>query len=155
MNLKTTACSSYICIQINNYMIVTYKNILVIQSLQEAVAKLQLSAEDYACVAKLNKAVKKLAPHSENFQEAVEDLRLDNCYKEGNKIVRENGQLQWTAEGEKAFRKAYKELLAQEVEVDVQPMSYPALLEVFPKQAQATNKWEDVEESLSPFFENK
>jgi len=133
-------------------MIATYKNILVMQSFQEAIAKFQLSAEDYVPVSKLAKVIKKLTPHVEAFQESVEDLRLDHCYKEGNKIVREDGQLQWSAEGEKAFRKAYKSLLAEEVEVDVQPMSYTELFDILPKQAQANNKWEDVEEALSPFF---
>lgn len=136
-------------------MIVTNKNILVMQSFQEAVAKFQLSAEDYAPVAKLAKVIKKLTPHVEAFQESVEDLRLDHCYKEGNKIVREEGQLQWSAEGEKAFRKAYKALLTEEVDVDVQPMNYAEFFDIIPKQAQAGNKWEDVEEALSPFFVNK
>jgi len=133
-------------------MIATYKNILVMQSFQEAIAKFQLSAEDYVPVAKLAKVIKKLTPHTEAFQESVEDLRLDHCYKEGNKIVREDGQLQWSAEGEKAFRKAYKSLLTEEVDVDVQPMSYTELFDILPKQAQVNNKWEDVEEALSPFF---
>lgn len=96
--------------------------------------------------------MKKLATYIEEFQEAVEDLKLDNCYKEGNKIVRENGQLQWTAEGEKAFRKSYKELLSQELDVDVDPISFPDFYEVLPESAKSANKWEDVEETFSPFF---
>lgn len=134
-------------------MTVSYKNILVLQGFQEAVAKLNLSAEDYAVISKLNKAIKKLTPELENFQEMVEDLRLDHCYKEGTKIVRENGQLQWSAEGEKAFRKSYKELLTKEVDVDVMPMNYAELLPLLPDSASETNKWDDVKESLSPFFE--
>jgi len=134
-------------------MTVSYKNILVLQGFQEAVAKLNLSAEDYAVISKLSKAVKKLTSELENFQEMVEDLRLDHCYKEGTKIVRENGQLQWSAEGEKAFRKAYKELLVKQVEVDIQPMNYAELLPLLPESASETNKWDDVKESLSPFFE--
>lgn len=135
-------------------MKVTYKNILVMQNLQEAIVKMNLSSEDYVAVVKLNKIVKKLAPIIENFQEMVEDLRLDHCYKEGNKIVRENGQMQWTADGEKAFRKAYKELLSTEVDVDAQAINYSELYDILPKAAQANNKWEDVEENLSPFFVN-
>ena len=136
-------------------MKVTYKNILVLQSFQEAIAKFNLSSEDYVVIAKINKTVKKLADNISDFQESVEDLRLDNCYKEGSKIVRENNQLQWSAEGEKAFRKAYKELLNEEVEVNVEPINYSELFAILPKQAQASNKWEDVEEALTPFFINK
>jgi hypothetical protein len=136
-------------------MKVTYKNILVLQSFQEAIAKFNLSSEDYVVIAKINKTVKKLADNISDFQESVEDLRLDNCYKEGSKIVRENNQLQWSAEGEKAFRKAYKELLNEEVEVNVEPINYSELFAILPKEAQAGNKWEDVEEALTPFFINK
>jgi hypothetical protein len=136
-------------------MKVTYKNILVLQSFQEAITKFNLSSEDYVVIAKINKTVKKLADNISDFQESVEDLRLDNCYKEGSKIVRENNQLQWSAEGEKAFRKAYKELLNEEVEVNVEPINYSELFAILPKQAQASNKWEDVEEALTPFFINK
>jgi hypothetical protein len=136
-------------------MKVTYKNILVLQSFQEAIAKFNLSSEDYVVIAKINKTVKKLADNISDFQESVEDLRLDNCYKEGSKIVRENGQLQWSAEGEKAFRKAYKQLLNEEVEVNVEPINYSELFDILPKEAQANNKWEDVEEALTPFFINK
>ena len=136
-------------------MKVTYKNILILQSFQEAIAKFNLSSEDYVVIAKINKAVKKLADNISDFQESVEDLRLDNCYKDGSKIVRENGQLQWSAEGEKAFRKAYKELLNEELEVNVEPINYSELFAILPKEAQKGNKWEDVEDALSPFFINK
>lgn len=133
-------------------MVTTYKKILTVNSFQEAVSKLELSGDDYVAVAKLNKLVKKLAPATEQFQELVEDLRLDHCYKDGAKIVRENGQFQWTAEGEKAFRKAYKELLEKEVSVEVSPISYSDIYAILPKAAQAANKWEEVQETLSPLF---
>lgn len=133
-------------------MVTTYKKILVINSFQEAISKMELSGDDYVVVSKLNKLVKKLAPINEQFQELVEDARLDHCYKDGTKIVRENGQLQWTAEGEKAFRKAYKELLEKEVSVEVSPISYSDIYAILPKAAQSYNKWEDVQETLSPFF---
>lgn len=136
-------------------MTVTFKQILVLQGFQDALAKLKLNTEDYAVLSKLQKVVKKLIPHIEEMQEMVEDLRLDHCYKEGTKIVRENGQLQWTAEGEKAFRKAYKELLTQEVDVDVQPLNYADILHLLPPNAGDVNNWDDVKDSLSPFFEMK
>lgn len=136
-------------------MTVTFKQILVLQGFQDALAKLKLNTEDYAVLSKLQKVVKKLTPHIEEMQEMVEDLRLDHCYKEGTKIVRENGQLQWTAEGEKAFRKAYKELLTQDVDVDVQPLNYADILHLLPPNSGDANNWDDVKDSLSPFFEMK
>lgn len=135
-------------------MITTYKQILALQQMWEAISKLDLSEQDYLPVAKLSKTIKKLKPNLEDFQEMVEDLRLDNCYKEGVKIVRVDGQLQWTAEGEKSFRKEYKALLAGEVNVDVQPMNYKELFSILPLNAQAGGSWEDVEEILTPFFVN-
>lgn len=133
-------------------MKVTYKNILFMQNLQSAISNLNLSADDYAVISKVNKLVKKLAPHLEDFQESVEDLKLDHCYKDGQKIVRENGQLQWTADGERAFRKSYKELLNKELDVDVEAINFSDFYEVLPEAAKAANKWEDVEETFSPFF---
>lgn len=130
----------------------TYKKILVLQSFNDAVAKLNLPADDYAVISKLAKNVKKLQQYVEQFQEAVEDLRLDHCMKDGLKIIRENGQLQWTADGEKAFRKAYKHLLEEEVEVDssITPMSYKEISELIPNNG--AGDWEDVKESLMGFF---
>lgn len=136
-------------------MKVTHKNILFLQNLQTVIANLNLSGEDYVVVSRINKLLKKLAKHIEDFQESVEDLKLDNCYKEKNKIVRENGQLQWTVEGEKAFRKAYKELLLEEVEIDADPINFQDLYNVLPKEAQQNNQWEDVEEVFTPFFVNQ
>jgi len=137
-------------------MIATYKKILALYALQEGLSKLNLSAETYLPVAKLDRTIKKLKPIFDEFQEMVEDLRLDNCYKEGARIVRVDGQLQWSAEGEKAFRKSYKELIEKEVELgDVQPMNYEELFNILPSQAKVDAGWEDFEETLSPFFTNK
>jgi len=135
-------------------MTTTYKQILALHQVWEAISKLQLSEQDYISLTKLSKTIKKLKPNMEEFQEMVEDLRLDNCYKEGAKIVRVDGQLQWTAEGEKSFRKEYKALLAGEVNVDVQPMNYKELFDILPSNVQATSNWEDVEDIMFPFFVN-
>lgn len=130
----------------------TYRKILVLNSFNDAILKLKLSSEDYAVISKLAKVVKKLQFRVEEFQEAVEDLRLDHCMKDGLRIIRENGQLQWTAEGEKNFRKAYKELLETEVEIDdITPMNYSEIQELIPNGG--AGDWEDVKDSLSGFFE--
>jgi hypothetical protein len=133
-------------------MKVSYKKILIVQGVNDSVNKLGYSAEDYAVVSKLNRLVKKLVPFIEEMQEQVEDLRLDHCMKDGLKIVRENGQLQWTAEGEKAFRKAYKQLLETEIEVELSAIKYSELAEMLPKNS-GLGEWDDVRDSLSPFFE--
>lgn len=132
-------------------MTITYKKLLVIQAFNDAVVKSNFSADEYAVIGRLAKLVKKLTPQIEEFQEMVEDLRLDYCMKDGLKILRENGQLQWTAEGEKGFRKAYKELLNTTLELDgITPLSYNEILALLPP---SSGDWEDVKENLSPFFE--
>ena len=99
--------------------------------------------------------VKKFSPIYEQFDESVEDLRLDHCYKEGQKIVRDDkGNFQWTAEGEKAFRKAYKDLLNSAAPVgDIASLSYEALCDAMPKGFAEANPWEVMSEVLVPFYE--
>jgi hypothetical protein len=131
---------------------VTYKKLMFFQNYNDSVSRLGLNADDYAVIGRMSKLIKKLNPKFEEFQEMVEDLRLDHCMKDGLKIVRENNQLQWTAEGEKSFRKAYKQLLETEVEVeDFTPLSYNEILSLLPNNV--NGRWEEVEEILSPFFE--
>jgi hypothetical protein len=134
-------------------MTVSYKKILILQNFSESLSKLNLKTEDYAILEKLNKVVKKLAGDIEGFNELVEDLKLDHCMKDGLKIVRENNQLQWTAEGEKAYRKAYKQLLNEEVAIDetIKPLSYNEILSILPEKT--FMGWDDVKENLMPFFE--
>jgi hypothetical protein len=131
----------------------TYKNLLQLQEFSKAVSKID-GISDYHPVLKLNRLVKKALKGLDEFNEIVEDLRIDHCEKDNERIVRVEGQLQWTAEGEKAFRKAYKALLAQEVEVNYdEVLSYSELLSIIPGALVAENNpWEDVEEFLSPFF---
>jgi hypothetical protein len=87
-----------------------YKTLLTIRSFNEQLQKGVEGAEDILPLVQLKKMVKKMNDKYEEFDDLVEDLRLDNCYKEGGKIVRDDkGNYQWTAEGEKAFRKGYKE----------------------------------------------
>jgi len=76
--------------------------------------------------------------------------------KEGNKIVRdEKGNFQWTAEGEKAFRKEFKTLLNKEVELpEHMPLSYDALCDVMGNDFAKNNPWEVMSEVLAPFYTN-
>ena len=73
----------------------------------------------------------------------------------GTKIVRDDkGNYQWTAEGEKAFRKAYKDLLNTSIELpaDFKALNYYELGMALPADFLKANPWEAMEEVLSPFF---
>lgn len=132
-----------------------YKSLLVLKSFNEQLQKGIEGADDIIPLVQLKKVVKKFSDKYEEFEESVEDLRLDHCYKEGNKIVRDDkGQYQWTAEGEKAFRKAYKELLNSEVALpsDFKPLNYYELGMALPSNFLTQNPWEMMSEVLAPFY---
>jgi hypothetical protein len=135
---------------------ITYKNLLTLRAFNDLIGKSAENGADVMPVYHLSRLVKKLSSFFEEYEEAVEDLRLDHCYKENNKIIRdESGRLQWTAEGEKAFRKATKELLAQEVSIpQFTPLSYADLCAVMPEGFAKANPWEVMAEALAPFYIN-
>jgi len=137
--------------------VVTYKKLVQLKTFAASVANIPNLEDDVALVLKLQKLAKKACKPLEDFDESVEDLRLDNCYKENGRIVRDNGQYQWTAEGEKAFRHAYKELLNQEVETHFDSaISYEEFKSILPEKDQKmVADWEDMGEVLSPFFVEK
>jgi predicted transcriptional regulator len=133
----------------------TYKSLLVLRSFNEQLQKNVEGAESIVPLVQLKKLVKKFNSTYEQMEESIEDLRLDHCYKEGNKIVRDDkGNYQWTAEGEKAFRKAYKELNNQEIALpqDFKPMNYYELGMALPADFLKNNPWEVMSEVLTPFF---
>lgn len=136
-------------------MSVTNKNLLTLRSFSEMLAKTP-DAADLMPIAHLSRLTKKFSSLYEAYDEALEDLRLDHCYKEGNKIVRdEKGNFQWTAEGEKAFRKEFKALLNKEVELpEHMPLKYDALCEVMGDGFAKNNPWEVMSEALAPFYTN-
>lgn len=131
-----------------------YKTLLMLRSFNDQLQKVD-GAENIIPLVQLKKVVKKFSDKYEEFDESVEDLRLDHCYKEGSKIVRDDkGAFQWTAEGEKAFRKAYKELMHTEVQLpaDFKPLNYYELGMALPADFLKQNPWEVMSEVLSPFF---
>jgi len=134
--------------------VVTFKKLIQLKTFANSVANLQNLNDDIALVVKLQKLAKKACKPLEDFDEMVEDLRLDHCYKENGRIVRQNGEYQWTVDGEKAFRKAYKELLNNEVETHFDSaIPYSDFISILPEKDQKVMaKWEDMEEVLSPFF---
>jgi hypothetical protein len=136
-------------------MSVTNKNLLTLRSFSEMLSKTP-DAADLMPIAHLSRLTKKFSSLYEAYDEALEDLRLDHCYKEGNKIVRdEKGNFQWTAEGEKAFRKEFKALLNMEVELpEHMPLKYDALCEVMGDGFAKNNPWEVMSEALAPFYTN-
>lgn len=132
-----------------------FKTLLLLRSFNEQLQKSIDGAENIIPLVQLKKVVKKFNDKYEEFDESVEDLRLDHCFKEGNKIVRDDkGNYQWTAEGEKAFRKAYKELLNKEVQLapDFKPLNYYELGMALPADFLKQNPWEAMAEVLAPFY---
>lgn len=136
-------------------MNVTNKQLLTLRSFNEMLAKTP-DAADLMPITHLSRVIKKFSSLYEEYDEALEDLRLDHCYKEGNKIVRdEKGNFQWTAEGEKTFRKEFKALLNKEVSLpEFAVLSYDALSDVMGKDFAKNNPWEVMSEVLSPFYTN-
>lgn len=136
-------------------MNVTNKQLLTLRSFNEMLAKTP-DAADLMPITHLSRVIKKFSSLYEEYDEALEDLRLDHCYKEGNKIVRdEKGNFQWTAEGEKTFRKEFKALLSKEVSLpEFAGLSYDALSDVMGKDFAKNNPWEAMSEVLSPFYTN-
>ena len=136
-------------------MNVTNKQLLTLRSFNEMLAKTP-DAADLMPITHLSRVIKKFSSLYEEYDEALEDLRLDHCYKEGNKIVRdEKGNFQWTAEGEKTFRKEFKVLLNKEVNLpEFSALSYDALCDVMGDGFAKNNPWEVMSEVLSPFYTN-
>ena len=137
--------------------VVTYKKLLQLKTFSDSVSKIPNLGDDVALVIKLQKLAKKACKPLEDFEEKVEDLRLDHCFKENGRIVRQDGQFQWTAEGEKAFRSAYKALINEEVETHFDSaLSYEEFKSILPeKDRKMVADWEDMGEVLSPFFVEK
>jgi hypothetical protein len=137
--------------------VVTYKKLLQLKTFAASVANIPTLGEDVAFVLKLQKLAKKACKPLEEFDEKAEDLRLDHCAKENGRIVRQNGEYQWTAEGEKAFRQGYKALAAEETETHFDStLSYQDFLSLLPeKDRKMAADWEDMSEVLSPFFVEK
>lgn len=136
-------------------MSVTNKQLLTLRSFSEMLAKTP-DAVDLMPITHLSRLTKKFSSLYEEYDEALEDLRLDHCYKEGNKIVRdEKGNFQWTAEGEKTFRKEFKVLLNKEVSLpEFSALSYDALCDVMGADFGKNNPWDVMSEVLSPFYTN-
>jgi hypothetical protein len=137
--------------------VVTYKKLLQLKTFADSVANIQTIGDDVVFALKLQKQAKKACKPLEGFEEKLEDLRLDHCAKENGRIVRQNGEYQWTAEGEKAFRQAYKALTLEEVETHFDyTLSYEDFKQILPERDQKmASDWEDMEEILSPFFVEK
>lgn len=131
-----------------------YKTLLMLRSFNEQLQKVD-GAENIIPLVQLKKVVKKFSDKYEEFDETLEDLRLDHCAKENNIILRdEKGSYKWTAEGEKAFRKAYKALLNDDVQLpyDFKPLNYYELGMALPSDFLKQNPWEVMSEVLGPFY---
>jgi hypothetical protein len=134
---------------------ITYKKALNIKNFHEGIKSIP-DVADYAPVIQLGKLVKKLQAIFEQINEDIDDLRIEHCNKENNKITRDaQGNYEFTAEGERAFKKAYKELLNKEFAFEFTPLNYVDLCQVLPSDFAKQNPWDIVEEVLEPFYFNE
>lgn len=134
---------------------VTYKKIIILKNFAEGIKKMP-NTSDYAPVILLNKLVKKTAPLIEEMNDEIDDLRIEHCHKDNNKITRDaQGNYEFTAEGERAFKKAHKQLMDKEVNIEFMPLSYSALCEVLPDDFADQNPWEMVADVLEPFYQHE
>lgn len=131
---------------------IIYKKALNIKNFHQGINSIP-DVTDYAPVIQLGKLVKKLQSVFEQINEDIDDLRIEHCNKENNKITRDaQGNYEFTAEGERAFKKAYKELLKKDVAFEFTPLNYYELCEVLPADFSKHNAWEEVSEILEPFY---
>lgn len=130
-----------------------FKNIIQIIAFSDKLQGGIENSNDIVPLVQLRKVVKKLKSLTEQFEEEVEDLRLDFCYKENERIIRDSvGNYQWTAEGEKAFRRAYKNLLEKEVIAPAfEKLNWQELEQVVPIGF-LTADLENLEETLNEFY---
>lgn len=131
---------------------ITYKKAIILKNFNDGVKSLP-EVDDYAPVIQLGKLAKKLQPILEQLTEEIDDLRIEHCNKDNNKITRDaQGNYEFTADGERAFKKAHKELLSKEVEFDFNPLSYAELCQVLPADFAKQNPWDVIGEVLEPFY---
>jgi hypothetical protein len=134
---------------------ITYKKALTLKNFNDGIKSIP-EVTDYASVIQLGKLAKKLQTILEQLNEEIDDLRIEHCNKDNNKITRDSqGNYEFTAEGERAFKKAHKQLLSKEVEFDFTPLSYSELCQVLPADFAKQNPWEVVGEVLEPFYFNE
>lgn len=104
----------------------------------------------------LARAAKKFLKPLEEYEDAVETLRIKYCIKdkETNKILKnEKGQYEFDADGTLGMISEVKELQKTKVEVHYDTtIPYKDLLATLPAQAQPFWQWEDVEDVLSPIY---
>ena len=131
---------------------ITFKKAFQLKNFHEAIKSIP-DLGDYPPVIQLGKLVKRLQPIFEDMNEAIDDIRIEHCNKENNKISRDvQGNYEFTAEGERAFKRGYKELLNQEVYFQFTALNYCELCQILPPDFEKNNPWEDVSEILEPFY---
>jgi hypothetical protein len=131
---------------------INYKKVITLTNFYDVV-KAMPNVNDYPQVIQLGKLAKKMQPVLEQMNDEVDDIRIDHCNKEKNKITRDaQGNYEFTADGERAFKKAYRELLIKPIEVQFTPLNYADLCQVLPEEFARQNSWEAVSEFLEPFY---
>jgi len=112
----------------------TYKNLLeLVNNLNNEIGNQQVKGEDTKISQKLTKIAKKLEKHVNDYNEQVEEIRIDNASidEKGVILKEEKGGYKFSKEGLKNVMKQIKELGEKEFTYEKINVVNPAGLEEF------------------------
>jgi hypothetical protein len=135
----------------------TYRDLLEFSAKVQQLGNAPQEGDEIKPRVLLNRMAKKVLKPLEEYEEAIETLRIKHCLKdkETNKIVKnEKGHYDFDADGTIAFIEAVKQLQKTKVEISIETtLPYSELLATLPEQSKPFLQWEDVEDVLSPMYE--
>ena len=111
-----------------------YKNLLeLVNNLNNEVVNQQVKGEDTKISQKLSKIAKKLEKYVNEYNEQVEEIRIDNASTDDKGVIlkEEKGGYKFSKEGLKKVMKQIKELNEKEFEYTMINVVNPAGLEEF------------------------
>ena len=112
----------------------TYKNLLeLVNNLNNEIVNQQVKGEDTKVSQKLVKVAKKLEKHVNEYNEQVEEIRIDNASTDDKGVIlkEEKGGYKFSKEGLKNVLKQIKELGEKEFKYEPINVVNPAGLEEF------------------------
>lgn len=111
-----------------------YKNLIqLVNNLNNEVANQQVKGEDTKVSQKLSKIAKKLEKYANEYNEQVEEIRIENALTEENGVIlkEEKGGYKFSKEGLKNVLKQIKELGEKEFNYETINVVNPEGLEEF------------------------
>jgi hypothetical protein len=112
----------------------TYKNLLeLVNNLNNEVVNQQVKGQDTKISQKLGKVAKKLEKYINEYNEQVEEIRIDNASTDDKGVIlkEEKGGYKFSKEGLKKVMKQVKELTEKEFKYEPINVVNPAGLEEF------------------------